>query len=84
MIFTKKAQRSTKDTKSDVDDASLCVLCVLFFSFVIKKCRFCSAYEKIRDDELMFIAQTLLTTPPSAPTDVPVPKSLHTTPVFSL
>ena len=43
MIFTEKAQRSTKDTKLDVDDASLCVLCVLFFSFVIKRCSFCSA-----------------------------------------
>ncbi len=50
MIFTKKAPRSTKDTKLDVDDASLCVLCVLFFSFVVKKSRFCSGYEKIRDD----------------------------------
>ena len=40
MIFTKKTQRSTEDTKLDVDDASLCVLCVLLFSFVIKKCRF--------------------------------------------
>lgn len=42
MIFTEKAQRSTKDTKLDVDDASLCVLCVLVFSFVFKKCRFCN------------------------------------------
>ena len=46
IIFTKKTQRGTEDTKLDVDDASLCVLCVLFFSFVIKKCRFGSLSEK--------------------------------------
>ncbi len=54
IIFTKNAPRNTKDTKLDVDDVSLRVLCVLFFSSVIIKCRFCSVFEKIRDDSCLW------------------------------
>ena len=38
-LAQRKNKEGTKDTKLDVDDASLCVLCALFVSFVIKNCR---------------------------------------------
>ena len=46
MIFTKKTQRSTKDTKLDLDDASLCVLCVLFFFLCDKKMSLSQWFKK--------------------------------------
>jgi len=52
MIFTKKAQRNTKDTKRSVVYVQLCVLCALFLSFVIKNVAFVMLYE-IRGDECL-------------------------------